>query len=211
MKKYQSVSKLTTRITGVLLVITTISQAAVTVYWEQQDAKTVTISWEGSIDLADAEWFGDGDIGLREDVRNGGLRHYDGNIEAYRNGVFFNTSIPTLSGLDISAPHMGGFFGDVFEVPGNNDNLEPSISLFTWSRNTDIMTVTRLNGNDLSLADFNAENFSNQIAWATSATETENAVFYQTVPEPTSSLLLSLSLSSFVLRRKRAPHASPSN
>jgi len=174
--------------------MTSHSQAAVTVYFEQVDADVVA-TWTGLIDAGN--WMDDyvAPLGIAAEAN----RFYgvSGAIDRFKGG----TANPTdLDGVADSITGSAGFIGGLFMVEGISGDGAPGSPIY----NFDTLGVTQTFADD-TLANIGAASFNNTLAWTSSEGGT-NTISYTTVavPEPsTTALIISLGALALAVRRRR--------
>jgi len=177
--------------------MTSHSQAAVIVYFEQVGANVVA-TWTGSIDVGTwaTDFTMDWSVVPGASASPDALFGLSGGIEAYAGGM---SSATGLDGSIGAFSGSAGYSDDTFYIGGSENNLGPGSSIYNF--NTLGVTQTFIN---VSLVAIGAASFNNTLAWTSSAVGT-NTISYTTgaVPEPSSTALIGIGALALAVRRRR--------
>ena len=186
------------------LAITSYSQAAVIVYFEQVGSDVVA-TWTGSIDVKPT-WTREVGFGFpfrAAQAEQFGAVAVGGVMEQY--GEFSptvtagGTATPTsLSGVVDSFTRSVAFNGVLFYIEGVADGLAPVSSVYHFDSAGFSQTFE-----DDTLANIGADAFNNTLAWTAFGNgPDDNFIRYTTVPEPSCIALLGVGALALVIRRR---------
>jgi hypothetical protein len=177
------------------LAMTSHSQGAVIVYFEQVDGNVVA-TWTGSFDAGN--WVTEDNDGVQSGAAGDSLIGIAGAFELYGAPDGFGAaSVDGFGGTVDAFTGSVGFSSYFFAIGGTADGLAPLLSVY----NFDDLIVTQTFRDD-TLESIGADSFDNTLAWTSSA---GGEILYTTgaVPEPSSTALVGLGALALAVRRRR--------
>ncbi|MGE9266680.1 MAG: PEP-CTERM sorting domain-containing protein [Verrucomicrobiales bacterium] len=173
------------------------AQASVHITWEQV-GEEVRVAYSGSIDTTGITYSGTGGIGIPNNVTAGDDNFYVLNL--------VSTDYLYFSGGNSVSTGLASYDKDIIGTPtllipesADSFGFWPGFLFLPYEYNSGDPISGWVLLPDISLADLNAENFNNTLAWDDGGA---NQIYYTTIPEPGSAALLGLTALGFIHRKR---------